>query len=187
VTGDDFLALVRRRFSCRCYRPEPVPDNLLAQLLDAVQCAPSACNKQPWRLAIVSDEARRFRLCDEGLLPGMQRPWIREAPVLMVLGVARTTVTHRLAPLFSGIDYPALDLGIAGEHLVLQATALGLGTCWIGWIRPPAVRRIVDWPRSVQPVSLISVGWPAESAESHPTGRKPVLDWATGLNIKKTV
>ncbi len=181
MTGDDFLSLVRQRFSCRSYRPDPVPETLIALLLEAVRLAPSACNKQPWRLAVVSDEPQRIRLCEEGLLPGMQRPWIRGAPVLIALGVARTTVTHRLAPLISGIDYPALDLGIAGEHLVLQATALGLGTCWIGWIRPPAVRRIVDWPRSIQPVSLISVGWPAESSESHRTGRKPLSDWVSGF------
>jgi len=184
VTGDDFLALVRSRFSCRNYRPDPIPALLLDTLLEAVQMAPSACNKQPWRLAIVSAEALRFRLCEEGLLPGMQRPWIRGAPVLIALGIERATVTHRLAPLISGIDYPALDMGIAGEHLVLQATALGLGTCWIGWIRPPAIRRIVGWPRSVQPVSLISVGWPAETKESHPSGRKPLAEWVTRFDNK---
>ena len=185
MTGDDFISLVRRRFSCRDYRPDPVPDNLILTLLEAVRLAPSACNKQPWRLAVVSDEARRLRLCEEGLLPGMNRPWIRGVPVLIALGVARTTITHRLAPLISGIDYPALDLGIAGEHLVLQATALGLGTCWLGWIRPPAVRRIVGWPRSVVPVSLIAVGWPTETATTHSTGRKPLSEWVSGITLQQ--
>ena len=73
----------------------------------------------------------------------------------------KSVITHRMAPRISGVDYPLLDLGIAGEHLVLQAEELGLGTCWIGWIKPKKIRRIVGWPRTVEPVSVITVGWPA--------------------------
>ena len=68
----------------------------------------------------------------------------------------------------SGVDYPLIDLGIAGEHLVLQATELGLGTCWIGWIKPKVVRSIVGWPRAIEPVSLITVGWPASDPSPRP-------------------
>ncbi len=72
----------------------------------------------------------------------------------------KSFITHRVATKVSGVDYPLLDLGITGEHLVLQAEELGLGTCWIGWIKPKVVRRIIGWPRSIEPVSLITVGWP---------------------------
>jgi nitroreductase len=68
-----------------------------------------------------------------------------------------------VAPKLSGVDYALIDLGIAGEHAVLQATELGLGTCWIGWINPHAVRRIVEWPRDILPQALITIGWPAET------------------------
>ena len=64
-----------------------------------------------------------------------------------------------------------LDLGIAGEHAILQATELGLGTCWIGWIRPKEVRRILGWPADIVPQSLITVGWPAP----HPEHASPRL------------
>ncbi|MFO7534583.1 MAG: hypothetical protein R6X19_02690 [Kiritimatiellia bacterium] len=43
---------------------------------------------------------------------------------------------------------------------ILEAAELGLGTCWIGWIRPPEIRRIVDWPADITPQALITVGWP---------------------------
>ena len=52
-----------------------------------------------------------------------------------------------------------MDIGIAGEHLVLAATELGLGTCWIGWIKPRVVGGIVGWPRSVKPAAVITVGY----------------------------
>ena len=71
----------------------------------------------------------------------------------------------------SGVNYPWVDIGIAGEHLVLAATELGLGTCWIGWIKPRAIARLVDWPRSVKPVVVITVGYPCEGE----TGKLPAL------------
>jgi len=129
-------------------------------MLEAARLAPSACNKQPWRFAVVEDEVTRLRLITEAFLTGIPMKWAENAGAIIALGMERKTVTHKIAPKISGVDYPLLDLGIAGEHLVLQAEELGLGTCWIGWIKPKAVRRIVGWPRSIEAVSLITVGHP---------------------------
>jgi nitroreductase len=156
-----FLDLVRARRSCRAYRPDPVPRAHLEAMLEAARLAPSACNRQPWRFVVVTDAGVRAALASRGLLPGLRAAWVAAAPALIAMGLERTTVTHRIAPMFSGVDYPLLDLGIAGEHLVLAAADLGLGTCWIGWIRPRAVRRIVGWPRGVKPVAIFTVGYPA--------------------------
>jgi len=123
---------------------------------------------QPWRLAVVTSAARRRELIDKGLLKGLSMQWAAEAPVIIAIGIAKSVVTHIAAPAISGVDYPWIDIGIAGEHLVLQATELGLGTCWIGWIRPKAVRRIVGWPGTIRPAALITVGWPREEP-----GQKP--------------
>ncbi|MEI6970023.1 MAG: nitroreductase family protein [bacterium] len=156
-----FADLVRQRRSCRTYKTDAVPPETVARILDSARLAPSACNKQPWRFAVVTDQATRLRLVREGLQPGIRMEWAAIAPVIFVLGIRKDFITHRLAPRLSGVEYPLLDLGIAGEHLVLQATELGLGTCWIGWIRPRQVRRIVDWPGDITPQALITLGWPA--------------------------
>jgi hypothetical protein len=71
-------------------------------------------------------------------------------------------MTHRLAASVSGVNYPWVDIGIAGEHLVLAATELGLSTCWIGWIKPRVVARIVAWPAFVKPVVVVTVGYPPD-------------------------
>ena len=160
-----FGELVAARFSCRAYRSDPVPRAAVEQILEAARLAPSACNRQPWRFAVATDAALRARLLDEGTLPGLGMTWAAEAPVLLVLGMKKSFITHRVAPLLSKVEYPLLDLGIAGEHAVLQATELGLGTCWIGWIRPKEVRRILGWPADVLPQALITVGWPASRPE----------------------
>jgi len=78
----------------------------------------------------------------------------------------------------SAVDYPWVDIGIAGEHLVLAATELGLGTCWIGWIKPRVVARIVGWPAAVKPVVVITVGYASDSAPATPPAfrRKPLAE-----------
>jgi nitroreductase len=169
-----FAQLVAVRFSCRAYRSDPVSRAAVEQILEAARLAPSACNRQPWRFAVATEAPLRARLLDEGLLPGLGMTWAAGAPVLLVLGMKKSLITHRLAPLVSRVEYPLLDLGIAGEHAILQATELGLGTCWIGWIRPKAVRRIVGWPADIIPQALITVGWPA----SRPARSTPRLELA---------
>ncbi len=176
------MEAIARRTSCRDYSPAPIPPDHLHRLVEAVRLAPSACNRQPWRLAIIQEGATRQRIVAEGFLPGLPMPWAKDAPVLVVLGMQKAFVTHRLGAAVSGVDYPWLDLGIAGEHLVLAATELGLGTCWIGWIKPRALGRIVGWPRTIQPAAVISVGYPraAPDAASMPN-RKPAAEIARWL------
>ena len=163
------IELVKHRTSCRAYDPTPVPREYLELMLEVARLAPSACNKQPWRFVVIEDEAVRMRLIDEAFLKGIPMKWAENAGAIIALGMEKSAITHKIAPKISGVDYPLLDLGIAGEHLVLQAEELGLGTCWIGWIKPKEVRRIVGWPRSIEAVSLITVGWPAsEERKSRP-------------------
>ena len=176
MTG--FGELVAARFSCRAYLPDPVPRAAVDQILEAARLAPSACNKQPWRFVVVTQAELRTQLMEEGLLPGFGATWVAVAPVILALGMKKSLITHRVAPLLSEVEYPLLDLGIAGEHAILQATELGLGTCWIGWIRPKEVRRILGWPTAIMPQALITVGWPASRPE-RPSPRLPVDEIVT--------
>jgi nitroreductase len=160
MEDESFINLVKHRTSCRSYEPKPVPKEHLELMLEAARLAPSACNKQPWRFAVVENEATRMQLINDAFLKGIAMKWAENAGVMVALGMEKSAITHKIAPKISGVDYPLLDLGIAGEHLVLQAEEPGLGTCWIGWIKPKEVRRIVGWPRSIEPVGLITVGWP---------------------------
>jgi nitroreductase len=174
---------IARRVSCRAYQPTPVPQAHLMQMLEAARLAPSACNAQPWRFAVVRDPDLRRRVVEEGFLPGAKMTWAIDAPVHVVIGMERSFVTHRLAPSVSGVDYPWVDIGIAGEHLVLAATELGLGTCWIGWIKPRAVGKIVGWPASVKPVVVITVGYASDpnSAQLPASRRRPLAEMVRWL------
>ncbi|HYG33752.1 MAG TPA: nitroreductase family protein [Clostridia bacterium] len=170
------MGVIGRRVSCRAYAPDPVPQEFLVQMLEAARLAPSACNQQPWRFAVVREAEARRRVVEEGFLPGLRMNWALEAPVHVVIGMETSFITHRVAVQLSGVDYPWVDIGIAGEHLVLAATELGLGTCWIGWIRPAVLAEIVGWPRSIKPVVVITVGYPREGEPVVSPGarRKPL-------------
>ena len=164
---NNFLNLVSQRFSCRSYSPKPVPREMIEKILETARLAPSACNRQPWRFTVVTDPAIRKKLAEEGILPGLGMTWLADAPVILVLGLKKGLVTHKIAPLVSGVDYSMLDIGIAGEHAVLEATELGLATCWVGWINQKSTRQIVDWPPEIIPQAFITIGWP-----NTPTGNR---------------
>lgn len=124
------------------------------------------------------DAANRRRIVEEGFLPGLKMTWALEAPVHIVLGMHVSFLTHRVGASVSGVDYPWVDVGIAGEHLVLAAAAAGLGTCWIGWIRPRVLAEIVGWPDSVRAVAVITIGYPSSPPEpaALPRNRRKPLD-----------
>ncbi|MBN1863962.1 MAG: nitroreductase family protein [Victivallales bacterium] len=158
---DAFLSLVSKRASCRSYLDKPVEDEKIRKCLLAASLAPSACNKQPWRFKIVIDPAERHLICSRGLLPGLPMPWLKDAPVIVILCADTSFVVHTIAPMLSKVSFHLVDCGIAGQHFVLAAEALGLGTCWIGWFKPKKIRQIANIPRSMHIVSLISLGYPA--------------------------
>lgn len=175
--------LIAHRVSCRGYQPTPVPPEQLQQILEAARLAPSACNQQPWRFAVVQNADLRRRIVEEGFLPGFNMIWALNAPVHIVIGMERSFVTHRIGAQVSGVDYPWIDIGIAGEHLVLAATELGLGTCWIGWIKARQIAKIVGWSRSIKPVVVITLGYSSESESGRlpATRRKPLAELAQWL------
>jgi nitroreductase len=172
------MAVIARRVSCRAYRPDPVARADVERILDAARLAPSACNRQPWRFAVARTEHARRRIVEEAFLPGINMTWALVAPIHVIIGMERSFVTHRVAPQVSGVDYAWIDIGIAGEHLVLAATELGLGTCWIGWIRPAALSGIAGWPDAVKPVAVITVGYPfdVEHQIRPASRRRPLTD-----------
>ena len=139
-----FIDLVKRRRSTRKYRTDPVPRELIERCIEAATYAPTACNTQSWRFIVVEGDLKR-ELAEKSL-GGFIVPnkFAIEAPVIVVIATDMDLITHRIGGKLKGIDYHLIDAGIAGEHFVLQATELGLGTCWIGWFDKKVVKRLLD-------------------------------------------
>lgn len=150
-----FLDLARRRCSVRAYRPDPVPEALLEQVLEAGRWAPSACNLQPWHFIVVRDPAQRAALAR-----AYPKEWFAQAPVHIVVCVEPGRAWRRR---HDGKSYVDVDGAIAMDHITLCAADLGLGTCWIGAFDPATVREVLGLPEGVEPLAMTPLGYPAEA------------------------
>ena len=177
-----FMDLVQKRRSIRNYRPDPVPREMIESCVEAARLAPSASNTQGRRFFVVEGELKN-RLVKEAM-GGVVVPnrFASGAPVIVALAMKLDIVTHRLGAGIKRIDYHLIDAGIAGEHFVLRAAELGLGTCWIGWFDKKKARRILDIPSSWDLPALITVGFPAE--EPGPKDRPLASEICTFWNGK---
>lgn len=142
----EFKKVIEKRRSIRKYKNTPVPREKILEILEAARIAPSASNRQPWHFIVVEDKIKIEKLA--------KQEWAAGAPV-MIVGLA----DQETSP-----GWCLNDLGIAFEHLVLAATDLGLGTCWMGQSnREELVRELLDIPDKYKVVALTPLGEPDEA------------------------
>jgi nitroreductase len=151
------ITAIKHRRSIHAFKPDKVSKKSLYRLLDAARWAPSAGNLQSWEFIIVEDETAKRQLASAAL----GQEFISEAPVVLVA----CADTER-----SGLKYGArgkyfysiVDAAAAIENLMIAATAMGLGTCWVGSFNNNIVRDTLGLPEGIAPVAIIPVGYPAE-------------------------
>lgn len=167
------------RHSVRAYADKPVPRKHILAMLEAARAAPSATNSQTWRFIVVTDQELRARICSEGMMPVVRNKFLREAPCIIVGCSKLDLIANKLGSGITGIEYYQIDMGIALEHLVLKATELGLGACWIGWFKEGRIKEILGVPEKVRVLALISVGYSNERKVAS-RSRKPLhkIAWA---------
>ena len=159
--ASSFRELVQNRRSVRRYTDQPVEREKILACLEAARLAPSADNVQPWRFLVIDDAEMKKKFAD-GVFSGIysKSKFASKAPVLILLLARLDIVANRIGKQIQGIHYYFIDAGIAGEHAVLQAEDLGLGTCWIGWFNTRKARKIAKIPSKYKIVSLLSLGYP---------------------------
>jgi nitroreductase len=167
-TGTDnaipFDEILKRRVSCRAYLDRPLDRATINTLIEAARWAPSACNSQTWRFVAVTARATIARIADAAMRPVVPNRWLAQAP-LIIAGCSRLDiVANRIGARVTGVEYYQIDLGIALEHVVLKATELGLGTCWVGWFKEAVVKHLLGIPRTIKVSALLAVGHPAPAA-----------------------
>ena len=145
-----FLELAQARYSVRGYKPDPVAADKLQQVLEAARLAPTAGNRQRFELIVIHTAGR-----EEELRRIYDRDWFVQAPLVIC------ACRHPMDLARQRKDYTDVDVGIVVDHLILAATELGLGTCWIGAFDPVAAREILGLPDEVEPVVFTPLGYPA--------------------------
>lgn len=148
----DVMQCVSERRSVRAYQAKVVPDEALAELLDAARLAPSASNRQDWRFVVTRDPGQVKRVAEAA-----GQAFIGTAPVV-IAGVSLNP--HRV--MSCGVPVYPVDLAIAMTNITLVAVAWGLGTCWIGAFDQDKVRRVLGIPAEFKVVELMPLGYPAD-------------------------
>jgi nitroreductase len=180
---------IRQRRSIRKFKPDPVPDECITEMLESARLAPSGCNAQPWRFKVVRDPGEKVLLAQAA----HNQMFIAEAPVVIVccadvrgyldgsvsgiqdLGKIGAVEDKVVKVLLDNIDQMktysveqlaariAANVAIAVEHMALRALDFGLGTCWIRFLDVERIQNIFGWDENLFVVALLPVGYPAEA------------------------
>lgn len=161
----DFFELIQKRYSVRAYKPDPVEDRKLLQVLEAARLAPTAAGRQPFQIFVLKTAGREAEL--RRIYP---RDWFAHAPLLLcACGIPAQNWIRR-----DGKNYNDVDVAIAMDHLILAAADLGLGTCWVAAFDPTAAREILGLPEGIEPIAFTPLGYAADTAR--PKQRKPLSE-----------
>jgi nitroreductase len=146
----DFMDVISARKSVRGYADKPVEEEKLSKILETARLAPSWANKQCCRYVVVKDKAKIQELSG-------RFGWLKQASVIIVACADPKDSGDR-----NGMNYYLVDVGISMQQLVLAATNLELGTCWIGAFDEAKVKKVLQVPENIKVVAMTPLGYPAD-------------------------
>ncbi len=148
----NFQELIYHRYSVREYLPDTVEPSLLDQVLTAAQFAPTAANRQPFKLIVIHTDGKK-----EEIRKIYDRDWFSDAPILIcACGIPEQGWVRA-----DGKPYLDVDIAIVIDHVSLAAADLGLGTCWVASFDVDAAREYLQIPPTAEPIIMMSLGYPA--------------------------
>ncbi len=150
----DIFKIIETRRSIRKYKPNSIPAEKLKKIFETARLAPSSGNRQPWRFVVVHKEKRKRALAEVA----KNQSFLMDAAVI-VAAIGDPTASER---------WHEKDVMIAVEHMVLAASALGYGTCWIGAFDEEKVKSLLKIPSDHRAVALLPIGVPNESPQPKP-------------------
>ncbi|MCK5857489.1 MAG: nitroreductase family protein [Bacteroidales bacterium] len=156
-----FLELVKKRQSVRKYVLEkPIEAEKLDRILEAAQLAPSASNSQPWTFIVVNEPELTLKVAKatRGTLIGINK-FVAQAPLLIVMVIEKPKITTQIGGTIKNKEYPLIDIGIAAEHMCLQAEEDGIGSCMLGWFDENRIKKLLNIPLKKTIGLVISFGY----------------------------
>ncbi len=152
------MECIEKRRSIRKYANKPLEKEKLEQVLEAGRKAPSARNRQEWKFIAVTDPKLRAHMPEACCGQAM----VGEAPVDLVVCATKTGIMN------CGQESATVDCSIAMSFMMLEATELGLGTCWLGAFDADAVSKLLNLPEDWIPVVVSPLGYPGEEPTVRP-------------------
>ena len=153
----DYLSLCKNRYSCRMLQDRPVEQEKIDRIIEAGLCAPTAVNKQPFRIFVIqSPEAL------EKAAVSYPFDFVRKAPVLLVIGAQENEAWIRK---YDERNFADVDATIVATHVLLAIEAEGLSTTWIGHFDPSALKEAFPQMEGLDLIAMFPVAYAAADAE----------------------
>lgn len=146
-----FDDIIRNRFSARSYTNREIEKDTILEILEAGRIAPSAVNYQPWFFIVITEKD----ILDD-FNEVYPRDWFKTAPVCIVVCADHNQSWKRKS---DGKDFADIDIAIATDHIILKATELGLGTCWVCNFDAEKAHSKLGLPENIEPLVLIPLGY----------------------------
>ena len=162
---NETLRTLLERRSIRAYTPDPIRDEHIGILLEALRAAPNAGNLQSVHAILIRDPKRKQRIARAAY----HQDWITEAPVILILTSNTRILTEKYGE--QGGSYAIQDAAIAGMSILIAAASLGLGSCYVSAFDEAQIREICQIPDEEKPVAIITLGRPRGMPDKPP--RKP--------------
>lgn len=165
-----FIELAKARYSVRSYLPKKIEEEKLQLILEAGRVAPTACNNQPQRVLVLQSEESLKKISETA--PSK----MFGAPCVIVVCADRTKTWVR--PI-DGMNSADIDASIVTDHMMLQATELGIGSVWICYFDAEKIKKAFGLPEGVEPINILALGYTDETPQSsdrHDTRRKKLSE-----------
>ena len=138
------LDIAKKRYSVRAYKNKPVEKEKLDKILACAHVAPTAANLQPVKLLVVQDKERLKSIAKAGN--------IYNAPLAIIVCADHSNAWKRPFDNKQTTD-------ILTDHMMLQATELGLGTVWVCFFKPDIIKQEFSLPDHLEPVNILAIGY----------------------------
>ncbi len=164
----DFLEIAKKRYSVRSYSDRKVEGEKLDKILQAAHIAPTAANLQPVHLIVVQEK--------DGLEKIGKGANIYGAPLAIIVCADHNKAWVRP---FDKKKTSDIDASILTDHMMMEATELGLGSVWVCYFKPDVIRKEFSLPDNLEPINILAIGYSNEAAadpERHSQNRIPIKE-----------
>jgi nitroreductase len=164
----NFLELAKTRYAVRSFQTKKVEPEKLKMILEAGRVAPTGANNQPQKLIVVQESTGLEKIKKAGSIYG--------APLAIIVCGNKKSVWKRP---FDGKNLIDIDTSIVTDHMMLQATELGLGTIWVCLFNPDVIRKEFDLPEYIEPINILGIGYASgnpASPDRHNILRRPLSE-----------
>ena len=156
----EFFDLIKSRYSVRGYKDKPVEKEKLDKILEAGRLAPTGVNYQGFKIFVIDTKKHK-----EALKKIYHQSWFVEAPLVLCIAMAPSKAWTRP---WDAKNISDIDASIVMDHMILQATDLGLGTCYIAAFKKYAAIEFLELDEEYEPVLFTPLGYPNDEGRNTP-------------------